>query len=272
MSKRGSLACVGIGMMLGAHIGARARATIERADVVFMAVSDPLVELWLQGMHRDVRSLQPCYGGGRSRRQAYAEMVALLLSEVRAGHRVCAAFYGHPGVFAVAPHQAIAQARAEGYEAHMEPGISAEDCLYADLGLDPGATGCQHFEAGQFLQYRRHVDRGALLVLWQVGMAVSGPGGRQLPMGAWQRLLLQRLLQDYPADHTVTLYEAATLAIARPRIEGMRLSGLEGAGLRPQTTLVLPPCAALQPDRAILEEIAASEPAESRCATIKSTV
>jgi hypothetical protein len=272
MSKRGSLACVGVGMMLGAHIGARARATIERADVVFMAVSDPLVELWLRGMHHDVRSLQPCYAGGRTRRQAYAEMVALMLAEVRAGRQVCGAFYGHPGVFAVAPHQAVAQARAEGYAAYMEPGISAEDCLYADLGLDPGATGCQHFEAGQFVCYRRRADHGALLVLWQAGMAVSGPGGRQLPMEAWQRLLCQRLLLDYPEDHPVTLYEAATLATAPPRIEGIRLSAVPGAELRPQTTLVLPPCRALQPDHAMLELIADIEAAQSRSATIQSTV
>ena len=44
MSDRtGSLACVGVGMTLGAHIGPRARAHIEQADVVFVAVSHPLV-------------------------------------------------------------------------------------------------------------------------------------------------------------------------------------------------------------------------------------
>src|SRR5690606_37432637 len=61
----GSLSCVGLGMMLGAHIGPRARATIEQADVVFGAVSDPLVELWLQQMNADVRSLQPYYAEGK---------------------------------------------------------------------------------------------------------------------------------------------------------------------------------------------------------------
>jgi siroheme synthase len=272
MSEKGSLACVGIGMTLGAHIGARARATIERADVVFMAVSDPLVELWLQGMHHDVRSLQPCYGGGRTRLEAYAEMVSLMLAEVRAGKRVCGAFYGHPGVFAVAPHQAIAAARAAGYPAHMEPGVSAEDCLYADLGLDPGTSGCQQFEAGQFVRYRRDVDRAALLILWQVGMAVSGPEGRQLQMGAWQRLLLQCLLRDYPGDHRVTLYEAATLATARPRMETLPLSGIGEAVLFPQTTLVVPASRTLQPDQAILEMIAAAEPAAPPSSTIHTTV
>src|SRR3546814_16339100 len=71
----GSLSCVGMGMMLGAHIGPRARATIEQADVVFGAVSDPIVELWLQQMHPDVRSIQPCYTDGKSRHATYSEMV-----------------------------------------------------------------------------------------------------------------------------------------------------------------------------------------------------
>src|SRR5690606_21072434 len=92
----GSLSCVGLGMMLGAHIGPRARATIEQADVVFGAVSDPLVELWLQQMNADVRSLQPYYAEGKSRHDTYREMIEAMLAQVRAGRQVCGAFYGHP--------------------------------------------------------------------------------------------------------------------------------------------------------------------------------
>ena len=92
------------------------------------------------------------------------------MTEVRAGKRVCGVFYGHPGVFAWSPHKVIEVARAEGFQAHMEPGISAEDCLYADLGIDPGRFGCQHFEASQLLFYERRIDPTAYLVLWQVGL------------------------------------------------------------------------------------------------------
>ena len=109
MEKQGSLACVGLGMTLGAHLGPRSRNHIEQADVVFVAVSDPLVELWVQEMHPDVRSLQPYYREGKPRTETYREMVEAMLAEVRAGRRVCGAFYGHPGVFAQAPHRAIAQ-------------------------------------------------------------------------------------------------------------------------------------------------------------------
>ncbi len=254
--KQGSLACVGLGMMLGAHLAPRARSHIEQSDVVFALVSDPLVELWLQDMRADVRSLQPYYAEGKPRTQTYREMVAAMLAEVRAGRTVCGVFYGHPGVFALVPHLAIATARDEGFSAHMEPGISAEDCLYADLGIDPGTFGCQHYEASQFMFHRRLIDPSAYLVLWQVGIAGDRTLRRFATGPAYRRLLLDRLLRDYPADHEVIAYEAATLPIAAPRMERMRLSDLADAQLGMQTTLVLPPARAMQPDREMLARIA----------------
>lgn len=253
--QQGRLVCVGLGMMLGAHVSPRARGEIEDADVVFAAVSDPLVELWLQSMHGDVRSLQPLYGEDKSRADTYREMVDMLLAEVRAGRRVCGVFYGHPGVFAQAPHRAIAQARGEGFEAHMEPGISAEDCLYADLGIDPGTCGCQHYEATQFMLYERRIDPSAYLVLWQVGIAGDRSLRRRATGPAYRTLLCDRLLRDYPPDHTVIVYEAATLPIADARIEGMPLSHLVEARLHLQSTLVIPPAQAMRCDQAMLDRL-----------------
>lgn len=255
-------------MMLGAHIGPRARASIEQADVVFAAVSDPLVELWLQGMNPDLRSLQPFYREGKPRQETYQEMVEAMLAEVRAGRRVCGAFYGHPGVFAVVPHRAVAIARGEGYEASMEPGISAEDCLYADLGIDPGTWGCQHYEASQFLFYRRRIDPSAYLVLWQVGVA-GDRGARRYSTGPdHRRLLVERLGKDYPPGHPITLYEAATLPILAPRMEGMPLSKLVDASLSLQTTLVIPPAVAMEPDEAMLLRIAQLDVAAAQTSSV----
>ncbi len=257
MGKPGRLVCVGLGMMLGAHLGPRARNHIARADVVFAAVSDPLVELWLQEMHPDVRSLQPYYDEGKSRRDTYREMVEAMLAEVRAGRQVCGAFYGHPGVFAQAPHHAIAQARAEGFEAHMEPGISAEDCLYADLGIDPGTHGCQHYEASQFMFYQRRFSPAAYLVLWQVGLAGDRSLRRYSTGREYRQLLVDLLAADYPLQHEVIVYEAATLPIAAPRMETMPLSGLADAQLDLQSTLVVPPGRPMELDQAMIDRIAA---------------
>lgn len=256
MSQHGTLVCVGLGMTLGAHVSPRSRSHIEQADVVFAAVSDPLVELWVQQMHPDVRSLQPYYGADKSRAQTYRQMVDVMLAEVRAGRRVCGVFYGHPGVFAQAPHRAIGQARREGFVAHMEPGISAEDCLYADLGIDPGTFGCQHYEASQFMFYRRRIDPSAYLVLWQVGHAGDRSLRRAGTGPAYRRLLVELLFEDYPPGHGVIAYEAATLPITTARMEGMPLSQIVEAELRPQTTLVIPPARPMQRNQVMLDRIA----------------
>ena len=257
----GRLACVGLGMMLGAHIGPRARSHVEQADVVFAAVSDPLVELWLQGMNADVRSLQPHYREGKSRHQTYREMGEVMLAEVRNGKHVCGAFYGHPGVFAQVPHDAIAQARHEGFHAHMEPGVSAEDCLYADLGIDPGLYGCQHYEASQFMFYRRRIDPSAYLVLWQIGIAGDRTCRRFSTGPAHYRLLAERLQEDYPEDHEVIVYEAATLPISTPRMQPVALNRLADTALHMHSTLVVPPALDLQPDTAMIERLKAIESA-----------
>jgi precorrin-6B methylase 1 len=254
--QRGSLACVGIGMMLGAHISPRARSHIEQADVVFAAVSDPIVELWLQQMHPDVRSLQPYYCEGKSRKQTYREMVAAMLAEVRRGSTVVGVFYGHPGVFALVPHKAIAQARQEGFRALMEPGISAEDCLYADLGIDPGKFGCQHFEASQFMLYRRCIDPSAYLILWQVGIAGDRSCTRFETGAEYRQVLVDVLTRHYPAEHAVTVYEAATLPINEPRRETVTLRDLPSTALSMQSTLVVPPALPLQADEDIIRRLA----------------
>ncbi|MEO9216846.1 MAG: SAM-dependent methyltransferase [Rhodanobacter sp.] len=251
-SPAGSLVCVGLGMTLGSHLGPLARSHIEQADVVFAALSDGIVELWLQRMHADVRSLQPFYQEGTSRMDTYWKMVGAMLAEVRADKRVCGVFYGHPGVFAWVPHKAIELARDEGYHAHMEPGVSAEDCLYADLGIDPGAYGCQHYEASQLLFYQRRIDPTAYLVLWQVGVVGDQSMARFSTNGAYRQVLVDVLARDYPLDHEVIIYQAATLPIQSARIERRTLGSLAQAKVGMADTVVIPPARPLQPNHEIL--------------------
>jgi len=247
----GSLVCVGLGMTLGSHLGPLARSHIEQADVVFAGLSDGIVELWLQRMHKDVRSLQPYYREGTSRMQTYRQMVEAMLAEVRAGSKVCGVFYGHPGVFAWVPHKAIEVARREGFAAHMEPGVSAEDCLYADLGIDPGRFGCQHYEASQLLFYQRRIDPTAYLVLWQVGLVGDQSLARFSTGPAYKQLLVDVLARDYPLEHEVIIYRTATLPIQQARIERVALGALPQADIGMADTVVIPPARAMQVDHAM---------------------
>lgn len=243
-------------MTLGSHLTPLARSCLEQADVVFVAVSDGIVEKWIESMHSDVRSLQPLYGERKSRSRTYREMVAAIMAEVRAGKKVCAAFYGHPGVYAWAPHESIRVARREGYAAHMEPGISAEDCLYADLGIDPGTFGCQHHEASQLLYYKRRIDPTAYLVVWQAGSVGIGTGvSNNAGNSAYLQALVDRLAECYPLTHKLFIYRAATLPIEMPRIERVALGKLVRARVEPPDTLVVPPAQKLVADIKMLRRL-----------------
>jgi precorrin-3B methylase len=257
MERGGSLVCVGVGMTLGSHITPLARSYIEKADVVFTALSDGIIELWLARMNKDVRSLQPLYQEGKPRGETYRQMVDAMLTEVRAGKQVCGAFYGHPGVFAWPPHKAIEIARAEGYRAHMEPGVSAEDCLYADLGFDPGRVGCQHHEASQFMFYRRRIDPSAYLILWQIGVAGDQSFARFSTPGAYRKILVEILASDYDLGHEVIVYRAATLPTQEARIERLPLGKLPEADIDMHATLVIPPARPLEPDPQIRARLSA---------------
>src|SRR5262249_38211473 len=113
---RGSLPVVGPGIQPASPLTPEARAEIEAADVVLALVTDPVTHSLLVDLNSRTRSLHGCYQVGRDRRDAYTAMVEEILGEVRSGKRVCAAFYGHPGIFVQARPRAGAQARAEGYD------------------------------------------------------------------------------------------------------------------------------------------------------------
>ena len=136
----GSLVVVGTGIGF-ARITLEARAAIAAADAVLYLVPDHVSATGIEALNPRAQSLHGLYEEGAPHRAAYERMAEAILEPVRAGKRVCAAFYGHPGVFVLPSHDAIRRARAEGFDATMLPGVSAEDCLVADLGVDPAAHG-----------------------------------------------------------------------------------------------------------------------------------
>ncbi len=255
----GSIVCVGVGMTLGAHICPISKSHIDKADVVFSGVSNGIVELWLKEMHPDVRSLQAFYEKGKSRRITYKQMVEVMLEQVRAGKKVVGAFYGHPGVFAQAPRVAIEQAKQEGFDAKMIPGISAEDCLYADLGIDPGSVGCQHYEASQFMFYQRVFDPSAYLVLWQIGIAGDKSLTRRSTGQAHRQILVELLLKTYSEAHIIILYEAAVLPIDKVLQQRITLGELANVSLSQHTTLVIPPSESMKKNTELLNRLSALE-------------
>jgi len=217
-----------------------ARAEIDAAEDFLHLAPDELGETWLNGLHPRATSLLGEYRAGESRDAIYERIVERILEPVRAGRRVVAAFYGHPGVYVTPSHEAIRRAREEGHDARMLPAISAEDCLFADLGFDPAASGCASHDATEFLLRRREVDTSSALILWQICVigdhtAVAEPRYDNLAV------LVERLAEHYPREHEVVLYEASPYPIAGPVIERLTIAELAGARPTPLATLYIPP-------------------------------
>ena len=239
---RGSLVVVGTGIRTVGHITMEAIAWIKASDVVLYLIADPVAEEVIRHLNPEgAMSLRGYYGEGLVRTQSYEAMVQHILSCVRAGKRTCVAFYGHPGVFAYPSHESIRRARLEGYPARMLPGVSAEDCLFADLGVDPAVNGCLSIEASDFLLHEKAVDTSSALVLWQIGVVgdwTYRSDGYQL--GAFP-MLVSKLVGLYGAAHEGFVYEAATMPGLPPRITKIAMVHLSPAYVNAGSTLYVPP-------------------------------
>lgn len=240
--RKGALIVVGTGIRTVGHLTMEAVAWIKQADKVLYVVGDPVAEAMLRELNPDgAESMTVMYAEGKQRIETYNQMVERTLQCVRGGMLTCMACYGHPGVFVYPSHESIRRARAEGYTARMLPGISAEDCLFADLGVDPGIGGCQSYEATDFLLNGRVIDPSSSVVLWQIGVvgdATFKANGYDLSA---MPLLVERLLAIYPASHPMYLYEAAVFHGCDPIIRPITAADLASGPLSAGNTLYIPP-------------------------------
>jgi len=241
---RGSLTIVGTGIKFGSQTTPEARSAIDRADEVLYLLVGSAASKWVKQRNRRAQTLYALYESGRRqgkpRLVIYEEMVEEILRRVRAGVRLCVVFYGHPGVFVYPGHEAVDRARAEGFRATMQPGVSAEDCLFADLGIDP-CEGCQSYEATHFLTHPRKFDTSTPLVLWQLS-ALGCPGVvERPPPRRTLNVLVDYLARFYGRRHPVVLYEASRSGRGGPQIRRITLSALSKEKLNGLPTLFVPP-------------------------------
>jgi uncharacterized protein YabN with tetrapyrrole methylase and pyrophosphatase domain len=256
---QGALVVVGTGIQWGGQATIAAETAIKRADCVLFAVADPWAARWIRDLRPTAESL-PYPRDGRPRKAIYLAMVDRILAELRGGRKVCAAFYGSPSLLNAPAHAAIERARREGFSARMLPGVSSLECLFSDVGLDPGADGCQVFEASDFLVRKRVFDSYTHLVLCQI--AVIGTAEAFDPANVARirhglALLAERLGTTYPEHHEVVIYEAASQPLSGPRADRVRLVDLPSIELTEISTLYVPPVGPAPIDTEMIARLAA---------------
>ena len=122
----------------------------------------------------------------------------------------------------------------------MLPGISCQDQMFVDLGVDPGACGCQIYEATSFLIHHTLFDPTAGLVLLQAAIL----GEASWPPSEDNRrlhVLIEYLVSHYGRDHEVCVYEASFNPDRQARIQRAPLSRLGELHISVSSTLYVPP-------------------------------
>jgi Tetrapyrrole (Corrin/Porphyrin) Methylases len=220
----GALVMIGSGIKAIGQFTLEAEAYLRWADAVYFCVADPATERWILEQKPNAVDLYTLYDNGKHRGHTYIQMTELMLRPLRRGLNVVGIFYGHPGVFVNPSHRAITLARQEGHEAVMLPAVSAMDCLFADIGIDPSKPGCQILEATDLLLRRRTLLTDAHLVVFQVG-SVGDLGFKFAGFGNEQLSVLIRYLQGvYGDDYEIVHYIAAQYAVCEPVMDRVPLS------------------------------------------------
>lgn len=232
---------MGAGIKSVAHITLEARGWIQQADIVLYCLAESGTEQWIRENARQSRNLSALYGSGKARSNTYREMAETALLYVRAGFDTCMIFYGHPGVFVQSTHLALSMALSEGFPAVMLPGISALDCLFADLGIEQATTGFQSVGATDLLLRRRILQTDCHLVIWQVGFVGNSGFNGEGTKNSYLPVLLEYLGEFYERDHPVTVYEASQYSLGSARKDAMVLADLAQARLNFSSTLYIPP-------------------------------
>jgi precorrin-6B methylase 1 len=236
---RGSLAAVGAGIRPGLHLTQETRVRIERADDVLYLLAELAPTEWIHRLNPSARSMIEIYRPDRDQREVYEELVESVLDRVRRGRNVCMVTYGHPAIFDDSCHEAVRRARAEGFPAELLPAVSAMDCLFADLGIDPGREGLQLFDATDFLLSGRSPDTRVPLVLWQISVVGQTRTTDTIDRDGLRRLA-DRLTDLYGADHEAIVYEASPFPVGRPLIEPARVADLPDAHVTGLASLFVP--------------------------------
>jgi len=240
-SAKGSLIVIGTGIRTVGQLTIEAIAWMRIADALLYVVGDPIAEDVMQRLNpKGAVSMAGYYKEGQQRIHAYHAMVDHILRSVRGGARTVAAFYGHPGVFAYPSHESIRRARREGFDARMLPAVSSEDCLFADLGVDPAIGGCQSYEASDFMMNAPVIDASTQLVLWQIGTLGDWTYKRFRYDTKAMPLLVQRLAQFYPLSHQVVVYEAPMFVGTQPMMARIPLQWLSEFPITAAMTLYVP--------------------------------
>lgn len=248
MTNTKKIAIVGSGIKTLSHLTTEAKAYITGADKVLHLVNEPMMQEWLEQNAKASRNLDEAYFSFDKRLDTYQALAKTIIDEFNHHDFICFVLYGHPTIFATIGLEALALAEQKQMtiEHVIIPGISAQDCLFADLKVDPGDSGCYSIDVNDLLLFDKTIEPHSHLILWQIGM-IGNCGKPSYDVSRGNLLFLkERLLEYYPLNQKIYLYEASLYPAIAPKIECSILEKLEQLPFTPISSLYIKPLP--QPD------------------------
>ncbi|EGX50055.1 hypothetical protein AOL_s00076g406 [Orbilia oligospora ATCC 24927] len=244
MSEGGKLILVGTGVRSLCQLTLEAIDEIERADVIYYAVRDATTEGFIKKRNKEAIDLYQYFINDEEIPEAdiYIQIAEVMLAATRKGRRVVGAFFGHPGLFMSPNRRALAIAQAEGYTAKILPGVSVDDCLLADLGVDPSFIGCLTCEARDFMIHDHLGLTSRHVIMYEVGyLGFYGDDSKT----DYFEYFVNRLEEIYGNEHSLVNYTAAISPLMQPVINTLTIGDLRKPEVRKQitsaSTLYFPP-------------------------------
>jgi len=211
-----NLIICGSGIKTLSHHTQEFAVAVKHADIVIYLVNEPILELWLQKNSKQSFSLNELYFLSSERSDSYQLIEQKVISSFECYNNICLVFYGHPLLLADSVNTIINQAKSKEIKVQVLPGISAFDCLLADLEIKLDG-GCFLAEASFFVKHQTKIDISHHVVLWQVGMIdVSTPPTENKKGNILK--LKNELLKYYPPQSIIYLYEASLYPYRKPLI------------------------------------------------------
>jgi len=196
---------VGLGVLNVDHITRETERVIRRSNEVLYVDTGVATRTYLKSLCPRVTSLfETSYEEDGHRLNAYHRMAARVLDAAMDHPPVAFAMHGHPIVGVYAPFLIRDMARLLGLEVRVLPGISAMDCLFAELMVDPCVAGMQMYEATDLLLRRRPLQPDVPALIWQIGCVETRLHTTRVSRSERFERLRSHLLRFYPPEHQAT--------------------------------------------------------------------
>lgn len=236
---------VGIGMLGQHQLTREVEAALRRCKEIFVLHYEPTLIKYFAEFCPNVIDLSSSYQQGAAREKIYETIGHRVLMAGQANPPVGLALYGHPVVFVSPTNVIVRQSEALGLRTKVLPGISAMDCLFVDLNLDPAADGLQMYEATDMLLRQRPVQPDVPCLIWQIGsvgnLRYSTEPNFLKP--EYLTRLKDYLLRFYPGEHEAVIAVTPVIPIAKPKLLRVVLRELDKMYDRISSvdTLFIPP-------------------------------